>query len=147
MDSPRYNGPLARWLRASLRPTPDPWPAEIAADANRAEAQPLCLNCVTPHARHQRFCPTCGYPVDNLLALNPYLQIFVIGEVARRGVQGAPEKRVGVWLFLIVFSGMQYGVFAPVYWYWLLRRAAGRPIALEQRNWPRVMADDTERVP
>jgi hypothetical protein len=57
-----------------------------------------------------------------------YLQIYVLAEVLRRGVAGAPERRVGVQLFLASLSAVQYAIFAPVYWYWMFRRARGRPI-------------------
>lgn len=64
----------------------------------------------------------------------PYLQIFPVGEVLRQGVMGPPERRIGVLVFLIVFSLTQYAVFAPLYWFWMFRRASGRPICYEQRR-------------
>lgn len=62
----------------------------------------------------------------------PNLQVFVLGETMRRGVMGRPESRIGVQLFLIVFSLVEYTVFAPVYWYWMFRRWRGKPICAEQ---------------
>ena len=61
----------------------------------------------------------------------PYLQIFVLAEVLRRGVTGSPERRIGVQVFLALLSITQYAVFAPVYWFWMFRRAQGRPICHE----------------
>jgi hypothetical protein len=64
----------------------------------------------------------------------PYLQIFPVAEVLRRGVMGPPERRTGVQVFLIILSLTQYAMFAPVYWFWMARRASGRPICYEQRK-------------
>lgn len=43
-------------------------------------------------------------------------------------VMGPPERRLGVLAFLVLSSTTQYSIFAPVYWYWMIRRARGRPI-------------------
>ncbi len=66
--------------------------------------------------------------------MNPYLQIFLIGDLLRKGVLGPPERRIGVQLFLVVYSFGNYAVFAPVYWYWMVRRAQGKPICVECRR-------------
>ena len=58
----------------------------------------------------------------------PYLEIFVVAEVLRRGVSGAPERRVGVQVFLVLLAAVKYVAFAPVYWFRMLRRTRGRPI-------------------
>ncbi|HVU36491.1 MAG TPA: hypothetical protein VHE61_23835 [Opitutaceae bacterium] len=47
---------------------------------------------------------------------------------------GPPERRKGVPLFLIIYSTYQYALFAPLYWYWMLRRAQGKPICAERRT-------------
>ncbi len=72
----------------------------------------------------------------------PYLENFVVGEVLRRGVMGPPERRRGVQLFLIIYSFTQYVIFAPLYWYWMLRRANGRPICTENR--PTLQLEEPE---
>lgn len=58
----------------------------------------------------------------------PYLQIFTIGEMARRGVSGKREKGFFRTLFLVLFSIAQYSIFAPLYWYWMLMQACGYPL-------------------
>ncbi len=68
----------------------------------------------------------------------PYLQIFPMADIFRQGVMGPPERRVGVQVFLVVFSVAQYGPFAPVYWFWMICRACGRPICQEQRKFPEM---------
>lgn len=133
MAEPYFNGPLAHVLRRTFPTYEEPRSAEEDAVVRSAEAQPLCLNCLFPHERHDRFCAHCGQTVGDFVPLNPYLQIFTMAEVARRGVAGPPERRVGVQAFLVVFSLCQYSVFAPVYWYWMVRRANGRPICHEAR--------------
>jgi hypothetical protein len=64
----------------------------------------------------------------------PYLQNFAIGEMFRRGVLGPPEKGVGRKAFLIVYAAAEYGPFAPVYWYWMIRKAKGKPICYTRRE-------------
>lgn len=128
MDTSRFDGPLARHLRKIFQRTPDPWPEEITASVNAKTAIPLCTNCTFPQGPHSWFCPNCGFPTGDYVVLMPYLQNFVIGEVLRRGVSGAPERRRGVQWFLAIYATVQYTIFAPVYWYWMARRAAGRPI-------------------
>lgn len=113
---------------------PDPWSAEIDAAAKDSAAVPLCLNCLLPQAPHRWFCPQCGFPTGDYVPLMPYLQVFMVGEVLRRGVSGPPERRVGVQVFLMVYSVTEYAVFAPIYWFWMLRRAEGKPICTERRE-------------
>jgi hypothetical protein len=64
----------------------------------------------------------------------PYMQIFPVGDMLRSGVSGPPEPRWGVQVFLVLVSLTQYSIFAPVYWYWMFRREAGRPICAASRR-------------
>jgi hypothetical protein len=134
MSEPHFNGPLAQLLRSEFRAPPDPWPAEVDQTVKDPSAAPLCINCLFPQAPHQWFCAHCHYPTGDYVPMMPYLQIFPMAEVLRRGVIGPPERRTGVQVFLIVFSLTQYAVFAPLYWFWMARRACGRPICYEQRT-------------
>ena len=59
---------------------------------------------------------------------------FLNGELFRRCVMGAPENRKGVLVFLVVCSTASYTFFAPLYWFWMVRRAQGKPICHE-REW------------
>jgi len=132
MDEPYFNGPLAHLLRSALRVQhPDPWSAEIDAAVKDPNAEALCVSCLFPQAPHSWFCPHCGYPTGDYVPMMPYLQIFVVSEVLRRGVSGPPEQRAGTQVFLALFSATQYAVFAPVYWFWMLRRAQGKPLSTE----------------
>jgi hypothetical protein len=124
----RFNGPLARIFRGASSTYADPWPAELDMAVREPNAVPLCVSCLTPQAPHQWFCPRCGFPTNDFVPLMPYLQIYVVAEVLRRGVTGPPERRLGTQVFLVIFSLKQYAFFAPLYWFWMLRRAQGRPI-------------------
>ena len=131
----RYDGPLARWLRRLWSEfPPDPWPREIDAAVRSSEAVPLCIDCLYPQEAHRWFCPHCGKPTGDYVALMPYLQVLVMGELFRSGVLGPPERRRGAQIFLVVYSAAQYGVFAPLYWFWMLRKAQGEPICQEVRK-------------
>lgn len=142
MDWSRFNGPLANALRRWLRPAPDPWSAEIEHSVRDPSAVPLCVNWLFPQGPHAWFCPCCGYPTGDYVVLMPYLQNFVVGEFFRRGVMGPPERRRGVQLFLAIYSTCQYGFFAPVYWYWMVCRALGKPIAIGHR--PELVLEENE---
>jgi len=121
------------WERAS-KTSPDPWPYEIDRAVKAKDAIPVCVNCLYPQIDRDWFCPHCGFPTGDYVAVMPYLQIFVVGEALRKGVIGPPERRIGVQAFLIVFAVAEYAFFAPVYWFWMLRRALGRPICVERRE-------------
>ena len=135
MSEPHFNGPLAKLVRGLFAEDyRDPWPAEIAAAVKDPAAVPLCYNCLYPQEETLWRCPHCGFPVGEYVPLNPYLQLFLVGEVLRKGVMGPPERRVGVQAFLVAFSFSQYAFFAPVYWFWMVRRALGKPISTENRT-------------
>lgn len=142
---PRFNGPLARWWRrtwASLA-APDPWTAAEDAAAREAAAVSLCTNCLYPQDRHTWFCPRCGFTSGEYVHLMPYLYVFTWGEVLRRGVSGPPEP--GFWRKFgsVVLSVLSYVIFAPAYWYWMVRKARGRPIC-ERWSGPRAGGGEAE---
>jgi len=131
----QWEGPLARLVRSigSVK-SPDPWPKEIDDAVRAPEAVPLCIHCLHPQAEHQWFCPHCGCATGEFVPYMPYLQNFMVGELLRKGVLGPPEHRKGVMVFLVVFATAEYAVFAPWYWFWLIRKAQGHPICAETRK-------------
>jgi hypothetical protein len=134
-----FDGPLARLVRRWCRQwfpaaPPDPWPEQVDEDARSPDAVPLCIDCLRPQTGLGWFCPHCGHATGEFVTLMPYLQIFAAGEVFRKGVIGPPEKRKGVLVFLFLYSFGEYSVFAPLYWFWMIRRAMGQPICEERRK-------------
>ncbi len=111
----------------------DPWPEEIDHAVRAREAVPLCVNCLCPQDDHPWFCPHCGYPAGEYVTMMPYLQIFAVGEVFRRGVIGPPEKDFGQKAFFVLSSVGEYFFFAPLYWFWMARKASGKPICQARR--------------
>lgn len=68
---------------------------------------------------------------------NPYLKVFVIGEVMRRGVLGPPEKSTLKIISFVIYSITHFPYAAPLYWYWMMRKQQGRPIcAVIRRELP-----------
>jgi hypothetical protein len=146
MNGPRYSGPLADLLRQLFQSTTnDPWPHDIDLSVKAKGAIPLCTNCLFPQVDRRWFCPHCSFPCGEFVATMPYLQIFPVGELFRRGVIGPPEKGIGQKLFLVLYSLAQYSLFAPVYWYWMGRKAAGRPIGQAIRK--DIVFEESENRP
>jgi len=128
---------LTSWLRrVASRTAPDPWPREVDVGVRDPTAIPLCVNCTYPQEGHCWFCPYCGFPSGEYVATMPYLYIFALGESLRRGVTGPPERNAGQSVFLVMFSACQYTIFAPFYWYWMVRKSNGRPICRAWRREP-----------
>lgn len=48
-------------------------------------------------------------------------------------MSGPPDPSFFRQLFHVLFSVQYYSVFAPLYWFWMWRKADGRPIAIPHR--------------
>ena len=137
-----FDGPLAHLVLGFCPEVPpDPWPEDVDAAVRSLDAVPLCIDCLCPQEGHRWFCPHCGKATGEFVAWMPYLQLFLVGEIFRKGVLGPPDKRKGPLIFLVLYSLSEYAVFAPLYWFWLFRRARGRPICCEVRK-PLQIEDD-----
>jgi hypothetical protein len=112
---------------------PDPWPEEVDLSVRAPDAIPLCIDCLYPQEGRPWFCPHCRYPTGEFVTMMPYLRIFSVGEILRRGVVGPPEKGLALKAGFVLLSA-QYSLFAPVYWYWMVRKSRGRPICYAQRK-------------
>jgi len=135
MSDAYFDGPLARLLLSAIPPgRPDPWPKEIDIAVRKPDAVPLCINCLYPQAAHRWFCPHCAHPSGDCVMFMPYLQIFCVSSIFRAGVLGPPDRRFGANFFLFLYSLTQYSFFAPLYWFWMLRKAQGKPICDENRK-------------
>lgn len=138
-----FNGPLAKLLRECFapHPTPDPWPEELDQAVRSREAVPICTNCLHPQPAHRWFCPYCHFPTGEYVHLMPYLYVFTWGELLRRGVFGPPEKGAFRKWGLVIYSSYNYSIFAPLYWYWMYRKSAGKPIS--NLHKPDLGSDDS----
>lgn len=145
MPDSHFNGPLAHLLRAAIRSSPpDPWPEEVDAEVRGREAVPLCTSCLCPQNAAHWFCPHCGFPSGSYTVTMPYMNALIDGEFFRRGVSGPPEPGAGRQLFLALYSAAAYNIFAPVYWFWLYRKAQGRPLMPSCRREYDPTADSSE---
>ena len=104
--------------------TPDPWDEQVAAELAGEDAQPICPHCLTAHDELQHFCSDCGAPVGTCTNLMPFVYLFSISHILRIGTSETFKRS----RFLIVsffFLGLaQYSIFAPVYWFKLLKNVA-----------------------
>ena len=114
--------------------SPDPRPQEIDRAVKASDAVPLCMECLYPQDERRWFCPYCGFPAGEYVTTMHYLYIFAIGEVLRRGVIGPPERSLGRKMFFVLCSVWQYSLFAPIYWFWMARKAYGKPVCQAQRK-------------
>lgn len=139
MTEHRFNGPFARLLRNYFTNTrsPDPWSGDIDRETRKRSAIPICTNCLSPQFGHHWFCPNCRFPSGNFVHVMPYLYLFTLGEVLRRGVTGPPEKGAFRKLGLVILSFQSYAVFAPIYWFWMVRKSIGKPICESDKPEPR----------
>jgi hypothetical protein len=115
---------LSRW--SNTPPTPDPWDAEMGAGRATAEAAPLCHQCLQPHTDGLDFCPACGAPVGQYTNYLPFPYLFSVGHALRVGTSGTFRRSKLTVAGFLVFSLLEYVIFAPVYWFIFLRRL-GKP--------------------
>ena len=108
------------WFR-NAKPTPNPWDEKTEESIQQPDASQICRRCLEPHEEFARYCPHCGIPVDSMVPLSPFHYAFAIGDVLLTGTQ---RKFPVNWLTITGFvflSTIQYMVFAPVYWFRLIR--------------------------
>jgi hypothetical protein len=132
---------LAAWLRhVASRTASDPWPRDVDLEVRDPGCVPLCVSCLLPQPGRPWLCPRCAYPSGDYVTLMPYLQNFALGELFRRGVAGPTERGFGRAAILVLLSAGEYQLFAPVYWFWMYRKARGRPIC-QARPEPLAIED------
>jgi hypothetical protein len=111
---------LFRWFVGG-KPGPNPWDEKTEESLHQPDAMPLCRRCLEPHESYARYCSNCGLPVDSMVPLSPFHQIFAIGDILLTGTQ---RKFPVNWLTItgyVLLSMAQYLFFAPFYWFFLLR--------------------------
>jgi len=117
---------LLRWLRAQP-PQPNPWDEDTEARLHEPDAVLLCPRCLEPEREGVQFCHDCGFPVGPYVAWSPYLYIFALGDLLRTGVDRPFRVKGTTVCFLLALSFLEYLVFAPVYWFLLLRNIRRQP--------------------
>lgn len=115
-----------RWLTSGPL-SPDPWDADTAAALNDDSARPICHRCLSENDPEADFCAHCGATIGQYTNWLPYPYIFSLGHTLRIGSSG--EYRRSPWLVLgfILLSAGEYVLFAPIYWFMLLRGLLHKP--------------------
>lgn len=112
---------LVLWVRRAST-SPDPWDRSITEELEQEQAVQLCHRCLAAQESSADFCPACGAPVGQYTNWLPYPYLFSIGHTLRIGTSGE-YKRTRLTIFGFFLLGLaEYAVFAPVYWFMVLRR-------------------------
>jgi len=111
---------LARWFwNAPCQP--DPWGKEISAELAKDDCTPLCPHCLSPHQLSAEFCPQCGAAVGAYTNWLPFPRLFSVGHTLRIGTGENFKRSPLVIAGFFIFGFTEYGPFAPVYWFKLIR--------------------------
>ena len=116
---------LIRWLFSGPQ-RPDPWSDEVAAEIAKDDAVPLCHRCLAPHESWVDFCPDCGAPVGAYTNWLPYPYLFCIGHTLRIGASGDFRRSPLTIAGFLCLGLAEYALFAPVYWFMLLKGLSTR---------------------
>ncbi len=109
---------FAHWLMTAP-PEPEPWDEQVTAELD--EAVPICCRCLERHSPDLHFCPECGAPVGTYTNLLPFEYLFSLGDLLRIGTTGIIHRTPFTVLGFIAVSLVEYTIFAPLYWFMLLR--------------------------
>ncbi len=146
--APRYNGPLLVLLKKLIpKREKDPWEhvlSEEEIEAIFASKMELCVNCSHPESRSRWFCNKCGYPGGAYTPYMPYLYLHWLGWLFRSSVDGSVRLTKFNVCGLIIASLMQYGFFAPLYWYRLAGAATGHYLGKKKESGTPDLEDPSE---
>lgn len=95
---------------------PDPWDESVATEIAEEDATPLCHRCLNAHAPEADFCPACGAAVGQYTNWLPYPYLFSVGHTLRIGTSGEFRRSPLTLVGFVLFSLVEYALFAPVYW-------------------------------
>ncbi len=112
---------LIRWIQTAPK-SPDPWDAAVEDSVESGDAVPICHRCLSPHNPQADFCPECGAPVGTYTNYLPFPYLFSIGHTLRIGTEGNYKHSFLTIFGFMFFAIVEYGLFAPVYWFMFLRR-------------------------
>jgi hypothetical protein len=106
---------FTEWIhRATL--TPEPWGSELDQAIENEEVPPVCPHCSATYSEADYFCPACGESVGCYNNYSPYLYIFSMGDVLRRGTSEKIQVNAFTVTGYLVLSLCQYFWLAPIYW-------------------------------
>jgi hypothetical protein len=106
---------LIKWLTGG-RVKPEPWGMDVEARLQNEELPPTCPHCSATYSEADYFCPGCGESAGQYNNYSPYLYIFTLGDLLRRGTS---ERFQANWVTItgyLLLSFCYYTVFAPIYW-------------------------------
>ncbi len=112
---------IVRWVLSAKNLSPDPWGPEIEEAIQDPGAKALCHRCLAPQSPSAWFCPECGTAVGPYNNCMPFLYVFSQGEVMRAGVMDHVRSSPLVVFGYLLYSLSSYAIFAPLYWYFLVR--------------------------
>jgi len=119
------------WLREGT-PSPDPWDRDVAESLESETSEPLCYHCLAPQKDVRWFCQECGAAVGPYNNYDPYAQIFSQGQLLRTGVLDRIPRRPVVIIGYIILPLTHFFIFAPIYWFFLIRNlSAQSPIVTD----------------
>jgi hypothetical protein len=114
---------LIEWIRQTAI-QPEPWGLDVDEAIHREDAVPVCHHCFAPQPAGTHFCPECGKASDPCTNLLPFDYLFSVGELVRTGATGnfrvTPFSVIGY----VLLSMVEYAIFAPIYWFFLLRNVS-----------------------
>jgi hypothetical protein len=94
------------WIR-DAQPRPDPWGAELETALQNEDIPLTCPHCSATHTEADYFCPGCGKSVGVYSNYSPYLYIFTLGDIMRRGT-GEPFRVNWLTIGGYIFMSLQY---------------------------------------
>jgi hypothetical protein len=132
---------LVRWFRQWLQRSPvasDPWEGKIRPEEVDA-ATPVCLNCLTPVAPHQHYCPVCNNVTGEFTRYLPFVNIpfnYSIFQTLWRKLR-SPDTTNGTWLLafivILLLAPIMLIIGGPL---WVLGRKKGDAEGLNSTNRP-----------
>ncbi len=105
---------------------PDPWSEEVEAQIQDDEAMVVCHHCLEAFELAPDFCPKCGTAIGPYNNVKPFEYIFSMGEMFRNGIGPNPNLSLLTRVGYILAALLQYGLFAPLYFFRMIRNRRRR---------------------
>lgn len=122
---------LIDWF-TSGRPEAEPWDDPVSAEIAKDDVTPLCHRCLTPNDPLTDFCSECGAPVGTYTNWMPFPYLFSLGHTLRLGTAGEFKRSPLTVMGFFLLSLIEYTVFAPVYWFMLVKGLRAGPARAQE---------------